>query len=133
MKKDPIPPEVGDQGEPIGAVPPAGELRVTITRIKPISGWSPINLREIWECRDLLRLLAWRDIRVRYKQTVLGAAWAVLQPVLTMAVFNLFFGRLAKVPSGGLPYPIFAFAALVLLVSGAFFFRRMEATFADVV
>ncbi|MBN1663697.1 MAG: ABC transporter permease [Deltaproteobacteria bacterium] len=86
---------------------------VPVTHIRPLRGWIPINFRELWEYRDLLWLLAWKDIRVRYKQTVLGAAWAVLQPLLTMAVFSLFFGRLAKVPSDGLPYPIFTFAALV--------------------
>jgi lipopolysaccharide transport system permease protein len=86
---------------------------IPVIDIRPIKGWSPINLREFWEYRDLLRLLAWRDIKVRYKQTALGAAWAILQPLLTMAVFSLFFGRLAKVPSDGLPYPIFAFTALV--------------------
>lgn len=92
---------------------PATAAQVPVTVIRPIKGWAPVNLREVWEYRDLLRLLAWRDITVRYKQTVLGAAWAVLQPLLTMAVFSLFFGGLAKVPSDGLPYPIFAFAALV--------------------
>jgi lipopolysaccharide transport system permease protein len=81
--------------------------------IRPLKGWMPLGLGEVWEYRDLLWLLAWRDIKVRYRQTALGAAWAVLQPLLTMAVFSLFFGRLAKVPSDGLPYPIFAFAALV--------------------
>jgi lipopolysaccharide transport system permease protein len=86
---------------------------IPVIDIRPIKGWSPINLREFWEYRDLLRLLAWRDIKVRYKQTALGAAWAILQPLLTMAVFSLVFGRLAKVPSDGLPYPIFAFTALV--------------------
>jgi lipopolysaccharide transport system permease protein len=86
---------------------------VPVVRIRPVKGWMPIHLGELWEYRDLLRLLAWRDIKVRYKQTALGAAWAVLQPLLTMAVFSLFFGRLAKVPSDGLPYPIFAFCALV--------------------
>ena len=86
---------------------------VPVTLIRPVHGWSPVNLGELWEYRDLLRLLAWRDIKVRYRQTALGAAWAILQPLLTMAVFSLFFGRLAKVPSDGLPYPIFAFAALV--------------------
>jgi lipopolysaccharide transport system permease protein len=90
---------------------PEGQVPTTI--IRPVQGWIPINLHEIWEYRDLLRLLALRDIKVRYKQTALGAAWAVLQPLLTMAVFSLFFGRLAKVPSDGLPYPIFAFTALV--------------------
>ena len=88
-------------------------VEVPTTFIRPVKGWSPLNLGEVWEYRDLLRLLAWRDIRVRYRQTVLGAAWAVLQPLLTMTVFSIFFGRLAKIPSDGLPYPIFAFAALV--------------------
>lgn len=95
------------------ASPLAGPADVPVTVIRHVRGWSAVNLREIWEYRDLLRMLAWRDIKVRYKQTALGAAWAVLQPLLTMAVFSLFFGRLAKVPSDGLPYPIFAFAALV--------------------
>ena len=79
---------------------------LSVTRIRPVRGWASLNLGELWEYRDLLRLLAWRDINVRYKQTALGVAWAVLQPLLTMAVFSLFFGRLAKVPSDGLPYPI---------------------------
>src|SRR5262245_15769339 len=72
-----------------------------------------VGLRELWEFRELLYFLIWRDVKVRYKQTALGAAWAVLQPLLTMLVFSLFFGRLAKMPSDGVPYPIFAFAALV--------------------
>jgi len=72
-----------------------------------------LNLRELWEYRELLWFLVWRDVKVRYKQTVLGAGWAILQPVATMVVFSLFFGRLAGVPSDGLPYPIFSFAALV--------------------
>ncbi len=92
---------------------PANTCAPPVTRIRPVKGWVRIDVRELWEYRDLLRLLAWRDIKVRYKQTALGAAWAVLQPLLTMAVFSLFFGRLAKVPSDGLPYPIFSFAALV--------------------
>ncbi len=85
----------------------------SLTRIRPLKGWAHINLRDIWAYRDLLRLLTCRDIKVRYKQTILGAGWAILQPLLTMLVFSLFFGRLAKVPSDGLPYPIFSFAALV--------------------
>jgi lipopolysaccharide transport system permease protein len=84
-----------------------------VIRIRPIRGWAHINFRELWEYRDLLRLLAWRDIKVRYKQTLLGVGWAILQPLLTMLVFSLFFGRLARMPSDGLPYPIFTFAALV--------------------
>jgi lipopolysaccharide transport system permease protein len=83
------------------------------TIIEPAQGWSLLNLRELWAYRELLYFLVWRDIKVRYKQTVLGAAWAVIQPFFTMVVFSLFFGRLAGVPSDGLPYPIFAYAALV--------------------
>ncbi|MGA2139221.1 MAG: ABC transporter permease [Verrucomicrobiia bacterium] len=81
--------------------------------IEPSRGWVSLQLRHLWEFRELLYFLIWRDIKVRYKQTVLGAAWAILQPLFTMVVFSLFFGRLAKVPSDGLPYPIFSFAALV--------------------
>ena len=81
--------------------------------IEPTRGWLKINFREIWEYRELLYFLVWRDIKVRYKQTALGAAWAILQPVMTMIVFSVFFGRLAKVPSDGIPYPIFAYAALL--------------------
>src|SRR5207237_6959365 len=81
--------------------------------IEPRRGWQALNLRELWRFRELLYFLVWRDVKVRYKQTVLGAAWAVLQPVMTMVVFSVFFGRLAKVPSDGIPYPIFAYAALL--------------------
>jgi lipopolysaccharide transport system permease protein len=81
--------------------------------IEPSHGWVSLQLRHIWEFRELLYFLIWRDIKVRYKQTILGVAWAILQPVFTMVVFSLFFGRLAKMPSDGLPYPIFSFAALV--------------------
>src|SRR5271170_3648437 len=70
-------------------------------------GWLALDLPELWAYRELLYFFVWRDIKVRYKQTAIGAAWAVLQPVLTMIVFSLFFGRLAKIPSQGLPYPIF--------------------------
>lgn len=72
-----------------------------------------LGLRELWGAKELLYFLTWRDVKVRYKQTALGAGWAILQPVLTMVVFTLFFGRLAKVPSDGLPYPIFSFVALL--------------------
>jgi len=81
--------------------------------IEPPSGWASLQLREIWEFRELLFFLAWRDIKVRYKQTVLGVAWAVLQPLFMMLVFSLFFGYLGNIPSEGLPYPVFSFAALV--------------------
>src|SRR5260370_4597520 len=81
--------------------------------MEPTRGGLKINFREIWEYRELLYFLVWRDIKVRYKQTALGAAWAILQPVMTMIVFSVFFGKLAKVPSDGIPYPIFAYAALL--------------------
>ncbi|HJT30471.1 MAG TPA: ABC transporter permease [Pirellulales bacterium] len=83
------------------------------TLIRPPTGWQLVNLRELWRYRELLFFLAWRDVKVRYKQTVLGAAWAVLQPALMMVVFSIFFGRLAHVDSGGLPYPLFVFAGLL--------------------
>lgn len=86
---------------------------VPITRIQPSKGWISLGLRELWQYRELLYFFVWRDIKVRYKQTILGAAWAVIQPFFTMIVFSLFFGRLAKVPSDDLPYPIFSYAALV--------------------
>jgi lipopolysaccharide transport system permease protein len=82
-------------------------------RIAPSKGWVSLKLHELWEYRELLYFLIWRDIKVRYKQTALGATWAIIQPFFTMVVFSLFFGRLAKVPSDGIPYPIFSFAALV--------------------
>jgi len=82
-------------------------------RIQPSKGWVSLKLGELWEYRELLYFLTWRDIKVRYKQTVLGAAWAIIQPFFTMVVFSLFFGKLAKIPSDGIPYPIFAYAALV--------------------
>ena len=82
-------------------------------RVQASKGWVSLKLREVWEYRELLYFLTWRDIKIRYKQTALGAAWAVIQPLLTMVVFSLFFGRLAKMPSDGLPYPIFNFTALV--------------------
>jgi lipopolysaccharide transport system permease protein len=81
--------------------------------IEPRSGWAPIDWAELWEFRELLGFLVWRDVKVRYKQTVLGAAWAVLQPVMTMLIFTLLFGRWGKMPSDGLPYAVFAFAALI--------------------
>ncbi|HUF34952.1 MAG TPA: ABC transporter permease [Gemmatimonadales bacterium] len=81
--------------------------------IQPSSGWVPLRLGELWAYRELLYFLVWRDIKVRYKQTALGAAWAVIQPFFTMIVFSVFFGRLAKLPSDGLPYPVFTYCALV--------------------
>jgi lipopolysaccharide transport system permease protein len=81
--------------------------------IRPSTGWIGLKLSELWEYRELLYFLVWRDIKVRYKQTALGAAWAVIQPFFSMVVFSLFFGKLAKMPSDGIPYPIFAYAGLV--------------------
>lgn len=88
-------------------------LRSYYLLIKPSTGWVSLKLGELWEYRELLYFLTWRDIKVRYKQTVLGAAWAIIQPFSTMVIFSLFFGNLAKIPSDGIPYPIFSYAALV--------------------
>jgi homopolymeric O-antigen transport system permease protein len=82
-------------------------------RIAPSRGWASLKLADLWEYRELLYFFVWRDVKVRYKQTVLGIAWAILQPFFTMVIFSLFFGGLAKMPSDGVPYPIFAYAALV--------------------
>lgn len=89
-------------------VPQAPVLRIT-----PPAGWWDIAFSELWEYRELLYFFVWRDIKIRYKQTAIGAAWAVLQPLLTMIVFTLFFGKLAHIPSEGLPYPIFYYSALL--------------------
>jgi lipopolysaccharide transport system permease protein len=90
-------------------VPP----RPATLRIGPPTHWSAIPFGELWDFRELLYFFVWRDIKVRYKQTTIGAAWAVLQPFLTMVVFSLFFGKLAHIPSEGLPYPIFYYSALL--------------------
>jgi homopolymeric O-antigen transport system permease protein len=82
-------------------------------RIEPPNRWPSLDLQELWEYRELLYFLTWRDIKIRYKQTVLGAAWAIIQPVFMMLVFSLFFGKLAKIDSDGIPYPVFAFCALL--------------------
>lgn len=82
-------------------------------RIEPLQGWEPLNLKEIWEYRELLYFLMWRDIKVSYARTNLGVAWAVLKPVLTMAVFTFIFGWLTQLPSDGIPYPIFVYSALL--------------------
>ncbi len=92
---------------------PSSVSVVPVTVIRPSRGWISLNLRDLWEYRELLYFLTWRDVKVRYKQTVLGAAWAIIQPFFTMVVFSLFFGKLAKMPSDGIPYPIFSYAALV--------------------
>ena len=89
------------------------EKRAVVVHIKPSDGWASLKLGELWQYRELIYFLVWRDLKVRYKQTILGATWAILQPFLTMVVFSIFFGRLAEVPSDDLPYPVFAYSALV--------------------
>ena len=91
-------------------IPPGNSLHSVIL---PPKGWASLNLKELWKFRELLFFLTWRDIKVRYKQTALGAAWAILQPLLTMVLFSVIFGQLAKLPSEGVPYPIFTFTALL--------------------
>ncbi len=81
--------------------------------IEPSRGWVSLQLRALWEYRELLYFLIWRDLKIRYKQTVLGAAWAVIQPLATMVIFTLIFGQLARIPSDGIPYPIFSYCALL--------------------
>jgi lipopolysaccharide transport system permease protein len=81
--------------------------------LRPRTGWQQLGLKDLWQYRELLYFLCWRDIKVRYKQTALGVAWAIVQPLMTMVLFSLFFGRLAKMPSDGVPYPLFVFTALV--------------------
>ena len=84
--------------------------------IRPSRGWIPINLKDLWAYRELLYFLTWREIKVRYKQTLLGFAWAIIQPLFMMIVFTLFFGNLAKIPSEGIPYPLFNYAALLAFI-----------------
>ena len=100
MRLDAVPTEHAAAGPPI-------------VIIRPPAGWATLGIRELWDYRELLFFFVWRDLKVRYKQTLLGASWAVIQPFFTMVVFSLFFGRLAKIPSDGVPYPVFSFAALV--------------------
>jgi len=100
-------------GNEIPALPAVEVDNVPEILIQPSKGWVSLNLAELWQYRELLYFLTWRDVKVRYKQTILGVAWAIIQPFLTMVVFSLFFGKLAKVPSDGIPYPIFSYAALV--------------------
>lgn len=84
-----------------------------ILYLRPTRGWTALNLRDLWRYRELTYFLIWRDIKVRYKQTLLGASWAILQPFIAMVVFSIFFGGLAKMPSDGVPYPIFSFTGLL--------------------
>ncbi|MBI3583578.1 MAG: ABC transporter permease [Nitrospinae bacterium] len=89
------------------------EKGIIVTLIRPSRGWVSLKLAELWKYRELLYFLTWRDIKVRYKQTVIGAAWAIIQPFFAMVVFSIFFGQLAKIPSDGIPYPIFTYCALL--------------------
>lgn len=109
-------PESATSAAPASALPvdpPAVGRGGRVIRVQPSRGWASLRLADLWEYRELVYFLTWRDVKVRYKQTVLGAAWAVLQPVLTMLVFSLFFGKLAHMPSDGVPYPVFVLAGLV--------------------
>ena len=101
-------PTIQDQSLAVHSTP---ATRTTI--IAPSRGWRSLGFAELWEYRELLYFLTWRDIKVRYKQTALGASWAIIQPFMTMVVFSLFFGRLARIPSDGVPYPLWSFTALV--------------------
>ena len=104
-------PDVTEGSEKIAKLRP--EQEIPVIRLQPSKGWVPIKLNELWEYRELLFFMTWRDVKVRYKQTILGMSWAIIQPFFTMIIFSLFFGRLAQVPSDGIPYPIFSYAALV--------------------
>jgi lipopolysaccharide transport system permease protein len=84
-----------------------------VIRIEPSKGWVSLGLKDVWEYRELLGIFVWRDLKVRYRQTVIGVLWAIIQPILTMVIFSIFFGRLAGMPSDKIPYPIFNYAALV--------------------
>jgi lipopolysaccharide transport system permease protein len=90
-----------------------GDHRVPVVNIRAASGWAPVSLKELWDYREVIYFLAWRDVKARYKQTVLGASWAIFQPFISMIIFSLIFGKLARMPSDGIPYPIFSYAALV--------------------
>jgi len=92
---------------------PGQEVDLPELVIRPSRGWVSLNLADLWRYRELIFFLAWRDISVRYKQTILGAAWAIIQPFFTMIVFTIFFGQLGNIPSDGLPYPVFAYCALL--------------------
>jgi lipopolysaccharide transport system permease protein len=89
-------------------------LTEPLVRIRPAASWVPLNFKQLWAYRELLYFLMWRDVKVRYKQTVLGAAWAIIQPLFTMLIFTLFFGKLAGVPSDNVPYPVFVYAGLLI-------------------
>ena len=110
-----------EQPEQTSTTDAAVDPDVRVIEIEPSRGWEALDLQGVWEYRELVWFLIWRDIKVRYKQASLGIAWAVIQPVMTMLVFTLIFGRLAQLPSDGFPYPVFTFTALLpwQLFSGA--------------
>jgi lipopolysaccharide transport system permease protein len=95
-------------------IAPGSTVSTDVTVIAPSRGWVSMNFRELWKFRELLYFLTWREVKVRYKQTAIGVVWAVIQPLFTMLVFSLFFGRLAKIPSDGIPYPVFSLGGLVI-------------------
>src|SRR2546421_6217875 len=107
------PHDANHSGVRIEELPPDVTPEPQRVRIRPSRGWVALNLKDLWVYRELLYFLTWRDIKVRYKQTLLGASWAIIQPLFTMLLFTLFFGKLAHVPSDGVPYPIFAYAGLL--------------------
>lgn len=115
MTKDMNQVAIASGGTQPQGLPRSGSLPAPLvtTVIEPSRGWVPLKPGELWEYREVLYFLVWRDIKVRYRQTLIGAAWAIIQPIMTMVVFTVFFGRLAKMPSDGVPYPLFSLAALV--------------------
>ena len=88
-------------------------IQIPLVLIQPSKGWVPLRVKELWDYRELLYFFIWRDIKVRYKQTLMGVSWAIIQPIMTMVIFSIFFGKLAGVPSDNIPYPIFSYTALV--------------------
>ncbi len=104
--------EIGNSNDAGGSISAESPTQ-TLIKIRPSKGWVALQLRDLWVYRELLYFLTWRDIKVRYKQTILGATWAIIQPLFTMLLFTLFFGKLAHIPSDGVPYPIFAYAGLL--------------------
>lgn len=130
----------------------SAQIPTSVTILRPSRGLVSLRLKELWEYRELAYFLVWRDIKVRYKQTVIGVAWAMIQPLAMMVVFTLFFGKFTKTPSEGVPYPLFAYVgllpwqifsrtisesadnlvALILFFSGLWFFRSRERAFADI-
>src|ERR1041384_1498069 len=94
-------------------MPSASDTETPIVRIEPSRGWISLNLRALWEYRELLYFLIWREVKIRYKQTVIGLAWVILQPLITILIFTVVFSHFARIPSDGIPYPIFAYTGLL--------------------